>query len=568
VDVRLRNLEYDLTSSLKKVVFGFQSIDAVLAASNKPIQLTLFITPNTLPQQLANTKAAIEKVAQEIQSTSKNKFQFVVIDPTKDSKITPQMLADQYGIQAVPVSLFGNDTFFFHLFLQNGEKNQLIYPSTDMSEGEVRTAIEAALKRTASGFLKTVGIWGPSEEPKQDMYGQQQQPVATFRLVRQQLGQEYTVRQVELSSGQVPNDIDELVVIAPQNFTDKELFAIDQYLMRGGSMVIATNNYKLDLDLQGGLTLTPAKQGVNDLLKTYGIELTNSLVMDPQSDVFPATVMRQVGDTQIPEITPMYYPYFVDVRPNGMDTKNPITSNLMAVTLNWASPLNLDAAKMKGRTVSTLLSSSSQSYLFNPQAGTPAIDIQPNFEKYPENGFAIPGADEKLQSYPLAVAVTGSFESAFKGKPSPFQSQPVSDNKQGPPAPGEQPGNQNKIMTTSEKSPADTRLVVVSSSDFLNDSILELSARLTQDRFRNNLQFMQNTVDWGSEDLDLLTIRSRGTFTRVLKPLNDRTQNVIEITNYVVALAALLAIYFVWNLSKRNEKPLPLLPKRGDVIEK
>jgi ABC-2 type transport system permease protein len=168
----------------------------------------------------------------------------------------------------------------------------------------------------------------------------------------------------------------------------------------------------------------------------------------------------------------------------------------------------------------------------------------------------------------LAVAVTGSFESAFKGKPSPFQSQPVSDNKQGPPAPGEQPGNQNKIMTTSEKSPADTRLVVVSSSDFLNDSILELSARLTQDRFRNNLQFMQNTVDWGSEDLDLLTIRSRGTFTRVLKPLNDRTQNVIEITNYVVALAALLAIYFVWNLSKRNEKPLPLLPKRGDVIEK
>ncbi|MFQ5421128.1 MAG: Gldg family protein [Anaerolineae bacterium] len=53
MDVSLRNLEYDLTSSIKKVVFGFQSIDSVLAAIEEPVQLTLFVTPDTLPYSLA-----------------------------------------------------------------------------------------------------------------------------------------------------------------------------------------------------------------------------------------------------------------------------------------------------------------------------------------------------------------------------------------------------------------------------------------------------------------------------------------------------------------------------------
>jgi len=54
VDVRLRNLEYDLTSSVKKVVYGFQSVDAVLAALEEPAELTVYLTLNTLPQDLAD----------------------------------------------------------------------------------------------------------------------------------------------------------------------------------------------------------------------------------------------------------------------------------------------------------------------------------------------------------------------------------------------------------------------------------------------------------------------------------------------------------------------------------
>ena len=51
INVRLRNLEYDLTSSIKKVVYGFQSVESVLAALNDPVQLTLFFTPDVLPAE-------------------------------------------------------------------------------------------------------------------------------------------------------------------------------------------------------------------------------------------------------------------------------------------------------------------------------------------------------------------------------------------------------------------------------------------------------------------------------------------------------------------------------------
>ena len=63
VDVRLRNLEYDLTRAIKKAVYGFQSLDSALASIEEPIQLTAFITPNTLPAGLEEVPQTVEKVA-------------------------------------------------------------------------------------------------------------------------------------------------------------------------------------------------------------------------------------------------------------------------------------------------------------------------------------------------------------------------------------------------------------------------------------------------------------------------------------------------------------------------
>ncbi len=101
--------------------------------------------------------------------------------------------------------------------------------------------------------------------------------------------------------------------------------------------------------------------------------------------------------------------------------------------------------------------------------------------------------------------------------------------------------------------------MVIGSGEFVDDVILQLSSRVSQDRYLNNLQFMQNAVDWSVEDLDLLTIRSRGTTTRVLRPMEQREQSTLEIVNYVVALAALIGIGGLWYTRRRNERPIELV---------
>jgi ABC-2 type transport system permease protein len=555
VDVRLRNLEYDLTSSIKKVVYGFQSVDAVLATLEEPAELTAYITPNTLPEWLLEVPETIQKVAQDIASESGGRFRYSVIDPdAPDSPITRQELYDLYGLQPFAASLFSGDSYYLHMVLQVGDEAQVVYPSGELSEADVRTAIESALKRASPGFLQVVGLWTPPAEPTQDMFGQMQPPLSSWGELAESLRQEYEVRTLDLSTGQVPADVDVLVVVAPQGLTDKERFAIDQYLMRGGSVVLAAGNYGIMADqFGGGLGLKALEEGVRDMLSSYGIDVEESLVMDPQNEPFPVAVTRQVGGMQIQEIQAIDYPFFVDIRPNAMATDSPIVSNLPAVTLNWASPIAVDEEKNAERQVTTLLQSSLASWT------RADINIQPDFDLYPDLGFPV---SEEQKAHTLAVSVQGSFESAFKGLPSPLAEVPAEEETEDA---GEEQTEevQEPVPGTIEVSPETSRLVVIGSAEFVNDIVFEISSSLTADRYLNSLKLIQNAVAWSTEDLDLLGIRARGTYARVLAPLTEQQQSLWEGGNYVVALVALIAIGILWNTRRRNERPLELLPPKA-----
>jgi ABC-2 type transport system permease protein len=279
--------------------------------------------------------------------------------------------------------------------------------------------------------------------------------------------------------------------------------------------------------------------GLGEMLASYGVEVGEALVLDPQNEPFPVQVQRQVSGMQVIEIQQLDYPPFVDVRTDGMDKGNPIVSNLPAVTLHWASPLTIDEEKNQGREVTVLLKSTTGAWLRTN------VDVQPNPTLYPEYGFPVTGTQEART---LAVAIRGSFESFYKGRPSPFQeTQPVTATVEPP-------------LGTVEVSPESARLVVIASAEFIDDVILDLSRNLSADRYLNNLQLVQNAVDWSVEDEDLLTIRSRGTYARLLKPLEKGQQSLWEGFNYGLALVALVAVGVVWTLRRRSEQPMELVP--------
>ena len=546
IDVRLRNLEYDLTRSIKKVVYGFQSLDAIFASIEGQIQLAVYVTPDTLPEPLSEVPQRIEAVAQEIQGESGGKFDYAFVDPdAPDSPVTRQELFDTYGLRPIAVSLFSPDSYYLQMVLQIGEETRLIYPSGAMSQADIRTEIESALRRSAPGFLKTVGLWHPSEEPVPSPYGGTSPPISTWQLVQEQLRQNYTVKRVDLTTGSVPGDVDVLVVIAPQGMSDKERFAIDQYLMRGGAVVVAAGNYMLSPQQFGGsLTIEALEGTLQEMLDSYGIEVKQAMVMDPRNEPFPVQVQRNVGGINVIELQQVSYPFFVDVRQDGMAAESPIVANLPAITLQWASPIEIDEGKTQDRQVVTLLQSSAESWM------TTSTNAQPDPNIYPEYGFPIEG---EQKARPLAVSIRGSFESYFRDRPSPFEEGAETQSTEEESDAGQQP-----VLGTIEVSPASARLVVIGCAEFLDDTVLGISQGLSQDRFLNNLQFLQNAVDWSVEDEDLLAIRSRGTYVRLLKPMDEKEQSFWEGLNYAVALIGVIAIGVVWNTWRRNEEPMPL----------
>ena len=158
------------------------------------------------------------------------------------------------------------------------------------------------------------------------------------------------------------------------------------------------------------------------------------------------------------------------------------------------------------------------------------------------------------KSRSLAVSIRGSFNSFFKGQPPPSEEED-----------GDEQAEKTELQAPIEASPESSRLLVIGSAEFLDDTVLNFSRSLSADRYLLNLQFLQNSVDWLAEDEDLLSLRSRGTNTRLLKPLDEKEQTMWEALNYGVALVALITLGGVWRVRQRSEAPM-LLVDEGEGL--
>ena len=539
VKVKLRNLEYDLTSSIKKMISGFKRKGAIFSTIQDSISLTLYLTKNTLPKSLNGSEDIFWKIANELVVESEGKLAIQLVDIDSDnSPLSREDVTEKFGISPNPVSIASKETYFFHLVFRKGDQDFIIYPGVEVTEIGLRESVDSAIRRAVPGLLKTVALWIPPDDPVPGPYGEVP-PISSWNFLGQRLSQNYTVNLVDLSNGQPPA-ADVLVVVAPNDMTDKDRFAVDQFLMLGGAVVVAGgNNIISPLQLTAGISLEPVENGLKEMLEFYGVLVEDGIVLDPMHEDFPTQVPRKVAGMTIVDFQRVPYPPFIDVRRNGMDIDNPITASMPAVTLQWTSPLIVDEKKNEEREVSIFLRSSKDSWLKQ------TLDVDPDTNKYPNLGFPIEG---EQKSYPLAVSIRGEFGSFFKDKPLTF----FEDEK------ARSLGLIRRAPGLLNRSPESGRLVVFGSAEFVNDIALRLSQSISSDRYLFNLQFLENAVDWAVEDDDLLALRSRGTYSRLLKPLDDKEQNIWEAANYGIALIALLLVGLLWNAKNRGERPFEL----------
>jgi len=550
LEVRLRNPEYDITRTIKKLLYGYQGGGDIFAGLSKPVVFHGYISAKEkLPEPLPGLVQDLRAVLQELANGSSGKFSFDIQDPDTGDGALGHEIQERFGFQPLILDLLNPTPFYFYMVLESGDQAIPVPLPEDLGKVGLKRAIEAGLKRFAPGFLKTVALYTPPQSGGYMGMGASQ----SYDVFEDGLTANLTMKKTELDKGKVPADADLLLVAGPEDLDEKQVFAVDQFLMQGGTVILAASPYHLDMG-GGAIAAHSQPTGLEDWLAHQGVELEPTLVLDPQSTPFPIPVQRQVGGFVVEEIQSIAYPYFPDIREDGMDQETGITSGLGQITLNWTSPVEIDPEKNKDRRVVELLKSS-------PESWTSASEnIQPDFDAQGPLGFA---RGDDLGRKVLAVAVEGRFSSLFAGKPSPLlegANEGESEDAISAEAPdveadeSAEEEHQPRISGVVETSPPSARLILIGSASFLTDTAISLATEATRTLYTKPLELIQNAVDWSLEDRGLLGLRGRGQYSRLLKPLDRSQQMFWEYLNYALALAGLVLVYGLHRRSGRRRR--------------
>jgi ABC-2 type transport system permease protein len=350
-----------------------------------------------------------------------------------------------------------------------------------------------------------------------------------FDQLRATLAEEHNLTSADMRSGRVPDDADLLLLVSPDRLDIKQLFAVDQFLMRGGTVVVATSPF--DIEIAEGLSVRKNESGLIDWLTHHGIVLEEQMALDPQNASFPIPVERRVAGMVFRETRMVSYPYFSDIRGAGIVQDGGLTTGIDQVTMTWPSPISLDAQKNQGRKVTRLLESSDQTWTSD------SLGVEPNFEMYGELGF--PVGDQRGAQL-LAVAVEGRFESYFRDKPSPLLTDEEDTDAGAGPTEGK--AKESVITRVIDHSAESARIILFASRSFLTDTMLDLATSGMGTRYLKPIQLVENAIDWSLEDRGLLAIRGRAHFAHTLNPLDRESQLFWEYLNYGLLLVGLVLI--------------------------
>ena len=530
LDVVLKNPEYVITSAIRNVASSFRAGGNAIDAISGDVRFTAYMSPpERLPEALQTLRSELADLLDDYRARAGDRLQVNFVDPDGGDGSIAADIQQRYGFGPQITSLFDPQPFWFYMVVENnGQTVQVPMPDALDSDALSRT-LDAAFKRLAPGILKTVAIAKPM--------GANTSMSASYQLLETALEENVRLTQVDLSTGVVPADADMLLVLAPEALADRELFALDQFLMQGGSVLLATSG--IHVNLESGLTGNRHYSGLGNWLSHHGISIDETLVVDPRSAALPIPVSRSLGGIQIMDYQMVPYALFPDLRDDSLNADSAITSSLAQLTANWVSPITLDSEKMANLAVTELLSSSADSWTLN------SLNLLPDYAAYPDAGFP---RDGEVGAHMLAVALEGQFTSFFAGKDSPLAQAAGETEQSADEAQADTANNTPVVTGVIERSPESARLFVVASNSFANDISLQLASQGLGTEYTKPQAFVQNVIDWSLEDRDLLALRGRTELARILAPMNDAERRTWESINYALAFAGLILVW-LWRRS-------------------
>ena len=532
IRVDLRNPEYDITQAIKKVIKGYAAQGSLFEGIEKPVTLKAFVSSaKKLPESVLSLRTQGEIFLKDTAEKSDGKFSYQFLEPEIDGGKLAIELGEKYGFQPMTTSYFSSEQFWFYLILESNGRTVFVELPEDLSSASLEKNIRSAIKKYSAGFMKTVGLLAAKPEERNSIGSTE------VSVLRKKLSESYLVEDITLSDGVVPNNVDLLLLLSPERLNDKALFAVDQFVMRGGTIIIASAPFNVSTG--NNLSVEKVESGLEKWLLKYGLAISESMVLDESNMPFPVPVDRDIGGFTVRETKLVDYPYFVDIR-GGDLSGSVITNGFDQVTLSWASPIELDENLNKDRKLIRIMESSDRSW------SSASLEVQPDYEKYGDLGFPVP---EKKAKSLLGVAIEGRFESFFIDRINPL----VGDfSEESADLDTEKPSEvvHKKLI----KSPVTSRVILFSSNTFVADVMLDLASSAMGTRYERPADLLYNAVDWSLEESGLLSIRGRGQFVRTLPSFGANGKLLLEYFNYFAAFFLLFVAWYLLKVVLNNRK--------------
>ena len=339
----------------------------------------------------------------------------------------------------------------------------------------------------------------------------------------QQTEKDYEVQTITGDVGEIPSDAACLVVLHPYDVTDRGQFAIDQFLLKGGDVVVMVDPNFFYARSMGGQPQMPGMppQGgpppTSDLPKLFpawGVSYDSTEVLADLN--FGSEIIRPGN----------FSPTFLTLNEEALDggKDDPITD--MLNHLNMLTPGAFDIDPAEGVTVDKLVLSSGINQFVSSFDADPTQDgsterIRENFE--PSN---IRRA--------LVARLSGNFKTAFpEGDPTDKEEGEAADSEEGDEEKADEEKSDEGEETEAKKddslkeSAKPGQVLLIADVDFIYDPIvvrrqtipglgIEMIEPLNQ-----NLALVQNAVEQLSGDPDLIKVRSRSTVRRPFTRQNE-----------------------------------------------
>ncbi|HWG69852.1 MAG TPA: Gldg family protein [Steroidobacteraceae bacterium] len=482
-NVGLRGMRVDLTQNrLYTLSPGTQQ---VIAELKEPVNLYFYFSRETAAKQaplLMPYATRVREFLEELAARSHGKIHLLVIDPQPFSDEEDR--AGEYGLQSLQAG--GGEPLYFGLAGTNSTDGHAAIPSFQADREEFLEYDVAKLinelgtpKKPVVGLISSLGLQGQFN-PMTGQMGEQW-PVLT------QLQELFTVRPLTTDVDHIDKDVDVLMLVHPKHWPQKTLYAIDQFVMRGGKVVLFVDPNS-GADTAGQDRSNPLAAAMADhssdlepLLKDWGVAYDPTQVIgDLERGLEVRTSMQS---------PPIRHIGILGLGHGDMNQKDVVSATLEKINLATAGSLAaLPGAKT---TFEALLSSSASAAPIPAQRFNALTD--PSTLR---DGFKPTGT-----RYTIAARITGPVQSAFP-QGAPADPKPAA----GPP------------LAHLSHSAAPANIIVVADTDLLMDYMWVQTRQVFGQRvaqpFANNADFVANILDNLSGSSALISVRGRATFSR------------------------------------------------------